>query len=167
MKIALIAMSGIRAENPELMKLGLKLPGIFERAKILFAMPSLSLLTLAGMVPDDVEIEYREYREFPSTSLRSVTWRRSHPLRPQLRMPIGLRTSTAPGAQKWFWGACTLPAYPRKRPNMLTRLPQERVRYCGLGFSAIFGEAACSPDTNAAATPDSTSLIPLCRATTC
>ena len=66
MKIALIAMSGIRAENPELMKLGLKLPGIFERAKTLFAMSSLSLLTLAGMVPDDVEIEYREYREFPS-----------------------------------------------------------------------------------------------------
>ena len=66
MKIALIAMSGIRAENPELMKLGLKLPGIFERAKTLFAMPSLSLLALAGMVPDDVEIEYREYREFPS-----------------------------------------------------------------------------------------------------
>jgi len=28
-------------------------------------MPSLSLLTLAGMVPDDIEIVYREYREFP------------------------------------------------------------------------------------------------------
>jgi radical SAM superfamily enzyme YgiQ (UPF0313 family) len=66
MKIALIAMSGIRAENPELMKLGMKLPGFFERAQTLFAMPSLSLLTLGGMVPPDVEIEYREYREFPA-----------------------------------------------------------------------------------------------------
>jgi radical SAM superfamily enzyme YgiQ (UPF0313 family) len=68
MKLGLIAMSGIRAENPELMELGLKLPGFLERAQKLFAMPSLSLLTLAGMVPDDIEIEYREYREFPSDS---------------------------------------------------------------------------------------------------
>jgi radical SAM superfamily enzyme YgiQ (UPF0313 family) len=66
MKIALIAMSGIRAENPELMELGLKLPGFLERARTLFAMPSLSLLTLAGMTPPDIEIEYREYREFPA-----------------------------------------------------------------------------------------------------
>ena len=68
MKVGLIAMSGIRAENHELMKLGLKLPGFLERAQTLFAMPSLSLLTLAGMVPDDIEIVYREYREFPPDS---------------------------------------------------------------------------------------------------
>jgi radical SAM superfamily enzyme YgiQ (UPF0313 family) len=66
MKIALIAMSGIRAENPQLTELGMKLPGFLERAQTLFAMPSLSLLTLAGMVPAGVEIEYREYREFPA-----------------------------------------------------------------------------------------------------
>lgn len=68
MKLGLIAMSGIRAENPELMKLGLTLPGFLERALKLFAMPSLSLLTLAGMMPDDIQIEYREYREFPADS---------------------------------------------------------------------------------------------------
>ena len=66
MKVALIAMSGIRAENAELMELGLTLPGFVERINTLFAMPSLSLLTLAGMVPDDIEIEYREYRDFPA-----------------------------------------------------------------------------------------------------
>ncbi len=65
MKLALIAMSGIRAENPDLMELGMKLPGFLERAQTLFAMPSLSLLTLAALVPDAIEIEYREYREFP------------------------------------------------------------------------------------------------------
>jgi radical SAM superfamily enzyme YgiQ (UPF0313 family) len=68
MKIGMIAMSGIRAENPELMKLGLQLPGFLERAMTLFAMPSLSLITLAGMTPDDLEIVYREYREFPADS---------------------------------------------------------------------------------------------------
>lgn len=66
MKVGFIAMSGIRAENPELMELGLKLPGFLERAMKLFAMPSLSLLTLAGMTTKDIEIEYREYREFPA-----------------------------------------------------------------------------------------------------
>src|SRR5437763_11049526 len=65
MKLGLIAMSGIRAENPDLMKLGLKLPAFLERAMTLFAMPSLSLLMLAGITPDDIEIIYREYREFP------------------------------------------------------------------------------------------------------
>ena len=56
-KIALIAMSGIRAENPELQELGMKLPKFLERAQTLFEMPSLSLLTLAGMTPPDIEIE--------------------------------------------------------------------------------------------------------------
>ena len=68
MKIALIAMSGIRAQNPELMELGLQLPRFLERARTLFAMPSLSLLTLAGLTPDHIEIVYREYREFPIES---------------------------------------------------------------------------------------------------
>lgn len=66
MKLALIAMSGLRAEHPELTKLGLSLPGFLERAQTLFEMPSLSLLTLAGLTPEDIEIEYREYREFPA-----------------------------------------------------------------------------------------------------
>ena len=65
MKVALIAMSGIRAENEKLMELGMVLPGFLERARTLFAMPSLSLLTLAALTPDDIDIVYREYREFP------------------------------------------------------------------------------------------------------
>jgi radical SAM superfamily enzyme YgiQ (UPF0313 family) len=66
MKLALIAMSGIRAENPKLAELGMRLPGFLERAQTLFAMPSLSLITLAGLLPSQTEVEYREYREFPS-----------------------------------------------------------------------------------------------------
>lgn len=66
MKVALIAMSGIRAENEQLMELGMVLPGFLERARTLFAMPSLSLLTLAGLTPDDIDLVYREYREFPT-----------------------------------------------------------------------------------------------------
>ncbi|MCA9245276.1 MAG: cobalamin-dependent protein, partial [Phycisphaerales bacterium] len=60
MKIGMIAMSGIRAANPDLVAAGLEMPGVVERAKVVASLPSLSLLTLAGMTPDDIEIEYHE-----------------------------------------------------------------------------------------------------------
>ena len=60
MKIGLIAMSGVRAHNEELTKLGLTLPGFVNRNKIIAAMPSLSLLTLAGMTPPQHEVIYLE-----------------------------------------------------------------------------------------------------------
>jgi len=60
MKIALIAMSGIRACDSELLKLGLTLPGFVERSKTIASLPSLGLLTLAGMTPENHEIKYIE-----------------------------------------------------------------------------------------------------------
>ena len=63
MKIAFIAMSGVRAHNPELTKLGLTLPGFVDRNKIIASLPSLGLLTLAGLTPPKFEIEYHEIAE--------------------------------------------------------------------------------------------------------
>ncbi len=60
MKIGLIAFSGIRAADPELTAIGLTLPGVVERGRIVASMPSLSLLTLAALTPADVEVEYHE-----------------------------------------------------------------------------------------------------------
>ncbi len=60
MKIALIAMSGVRACDEELLALGLTLPGFVERSKTIAALPSLGLLTLAGMTPAEHEVEYIE-----------------------------------------------------------------------------------------------------------
>ncbi len=60
MKLGLVAMSGLRANNAELTKLGLTMPGFVERNKQIASLPSLGLLTLAGMTPDDVELEYVE-----------------------------------------------------------------------------------------------------------
>ena len=59
-RIGLIAMSGIRAQNAELLQLGLTLPGFVERSKVIASLPSLSLLTLAGMTPPNFEVEYME-----------------------------------------------------------------------------------------------------------
>jgi radical SAM superfamily enzyme YgiQ (UPF0313 family) len=63
-KIGLIAMSGIRAQNKELVELGLTLPGFIERSKVIASLPSLSLLTLAGMTPDSFDVEYHEIQEY-------------------------------------------------------------------------------------------------------
>lgn len=63
MRIALIAMSGIRVCDEELLRLGLTLPGFVERSKVIAALPSLGLLTLAGMTPPQHEVEYIEVPE--------------------------------------------------------------------------------------------------------
>ncbi len=60
MKIALVAMSGVRAENQALMRLGLTLPGFVSRSKVIASLPSLALLTLAGLTPETVDLHYIE-----------------------------------------------------------------------------------------------------------
>jgi radical SAM superfamily enzyme YgiQ (UPF0313 family) len=59
-RIGFIAMSGVRAHNAELTKLGLTLPGFVERNKQIASLPSLGLLTLAGLTPDSFDVEYHE-----------------------------------------------------------------------------------------------------------
>lgn len=60
MKLGLIAMSGVRAHNPELTALGLTLPGFVERNRVVASLPSLGLLTLAGLTPPEFETRYLE-----------------------------------------------------------------------------------------------------------
>jgi radical SAM superfamily enzyme YgiQ (UPF0313 family) len=60
MRIALIAMSGIRACDKELLRLGLTLPGFVERSRTIASLPSLGLLTLAGMTSAAHEVHYIE-----------------------------------------------------------------------------------------------------------
>ena len=60
MKLGLIAMSGVRVHNSELMALGLTLPGFVERSRVIASLPSLGLLTLAGMTPESVDTKYLE-----------------------------------------------------------------------------------------------------------
>ena len=60
MRIALIAMSGVRAHNPELTALGLSLPGFVERGKTIASLPSLGLLTLAALTDDRHDVAYFE-----------------------------------------------------------------------------------------------------------
>lgn len=63
MKIGMIAMSGVRACDQELLEIGLTLPGFIERSKTIASLPSLGLLTLAGMTPPRHEVRYIEVED--------------------------------------------------------------------------------------------------------
>ena len=68
MKLGLIAMSGVRVQNDALMQLGLTLPGFVERSRTIASLPSLALLTLAGMLPSDIAPEYIEVPDLDAVS---------------------------------------------------------------------------------------------------
>jgi radical SAM superfamily enzyme YgiQ (UPF0313 family) len=78
MRIAFIAMSGVRAASDELNRIGMTLPGFVERSRVIASLPSLSLLTLAGMTPDRFEISYHEIadlqhvQELPDCDLAAI-----------------------------------------------------------------------------------------------
>jgi radical SAM superfamily enzyme YgiQ (UPF0313 family) len=63
MRIGFIALSGVRACDQELMDLGLTMPGVVERSTVIAALPSLGLLTLAGMTPDHHDRTYLEVQD--------------------------------------------------------------------------------------------------------
>jgi hypothetical protein len=60
MNIGLLAMSGIRAHDAELLRLGLTLPGFVERSKTIASLPSLGLLYLAAVTPPGHRVTYFE-----------------------------------------------------------------------------------------------------------
>jgi radical SAM superfamily enzyme YgiQ (UPF0313 family) len=74
MKIGLLTMSGVRIVDPELAALGLNLPGFVERSQVIASLPSLALLTLAGMTPDDVELEYVEVADVQAAEGLPTDW---------------------------------------------------------------------------------------------
>src|SRR5436190_15995048 len=67
-RIGLIAMSGVRAHNEELTRLGLTLPGFVDRNRIIASLPSLGLLTLAGLTPRKFEVESHEIADLRKES---------------------------------------------------------------------------------------------------
>ncbi len=60
MKIGLIAMSGVHVIDPDVAAVGLTLPGFLDRGKAIASLPSLALLTLAGLTDKRHQISYIE-----------------------------------------------------------------------------------------------------------
>ena len=53
-------MSGVRVINPKLVEMGVTLPQFVNRGQIIAQLPSLALLLLAALTPEDDEVEYIE-----------------------------------------------------------------------------------------------------------
>jgi radical SAM superfamily enzyme YgiQ (UPF0313 family) len=60
MKVGLMALSGVRVRNENLVKLGVTLPQFVSRGQVIAQLPSLSLLIIAAVTPDDIEVDYVE-----------------------------------------------------------------------------------------------------------
>ena len=73
MKLGMIAISGLRVCDTGLLEKGLSFPSLAGRAQEIEALPSLGLLTLAGMTPKGVDVEYLEVRDVDYDLLFSVT----------------------------------------------------------------------------------------------
>jgi radical SAM superfamily enzyme YgiQ (UPF0313 family) len=65
-RLGLIALGGLRVVDPVLREMGLTLPGFADRGRTIAALPSLGLLTLAGLTPAEIDLEYVEVDELPS-----------------------------------------------------------------------------------------------------
>jgi radical SAM superfamily enzyme YgiQ (UPF0313 family) len=63
LRIALVAMSGVRVRSKELFAVGVTLPGFVERSEVISSLPSLGLLTLAGATPAHHDLSYFEHTE--------------------------------------------------------------------------------------------------------
>jgi len=70
-RLGLIAISGLRVCDVDLLKRGLSFPSLSGRAREIEALPSLGLLTLAGMTPKEIEVEYLEVRDVDHDNLPS------------------------------------------------------------------------------------------------
>jgi radical SAM superfamily enzyme YgiQ (UPF0313 family) len=56
--VAFVPFTGLRVREREMLKLGMRLPGLKKRAEALAGLPALGLLTLAGMTPQSWTCSY-------------------------------------------------------------------------------------------------------------
>ena len=72
MRLGLIAMSGVRVIDPKLAWLGVTLPQFVARGHVVASLPSLSLLTIAALTPDDIDLEYIEIPHIDDLNMRRL-----------------------------------------------------------------------------------------------
>ena len=128
-------MSGIRVCDEELLNMGLTLPGFVERSKVIASLPSLGLLTLAGITPSHHDLYYLEVADLKT----------DHAIVPSLSN-FGLVAISSFSAQinEAYELAATLTK--QNIPVVMgglhvTCLPQEAKQYC---TSVVIGEGELS-----------------------
>jgi radical SAM superfamily enzyme YgiQ (UPF0313 family) len=133
-RIGLFALSGIRACDPELLAMGLTMPGTLERGRVIARLPSLGLLTLGGMAGPEHTCTYFEVEDVDTID----------------RLPEGLDLVALSCLSAQVAGAYALADRFRARgvPVVLgglhaTALPEEAAAHCD---AVVVGEGeACWP----------------------
>ena len=70
--VCLVAMSGFRVREQEMLSLGMTLPGLSQRAGAVGALPCLGLLTLAGLTPEPWTVSYHEAPRVDEHLIRDI-----------------------------------------------------------------------------------------------
>lgn len=70
--LALIVLSGFRAREPDMLALGMTLPGLHDRAQAIAALPSLALLTLAALTPPHWSLSYHDPARVDDALINSI-----------------------------------------------------------------------------------------------
>jgi radical SAM superfamily enzyme YgiQ (UPF0313 family) len=76
--VVLLSFSGLRVREEHLAELGVQLPGLTARAAAIRQLPSLGLLTLAGMLPDDWTCSYREVIKLTDDLVEAIVQEQPH-----------------------------------------------------------------------------------------
>jgi radical SAM superfamily enzyme YgiQ (UPF0313 family) len=73
-RVGLVSIGGVRVHSERLASYGVSLPGFVERGKVIASLPSLAMLTLAAVTPEDaaVDLEYLEVNEADAAGLAAV-----------------------------------------------------------------------------------------------
>lgn len=70
--VCFVPMSGFRVREAEMGALGMALPGLRERAAAIAALPSLGVLTLAGMTPPHWEVSLHEAPNITDAFIKEI-----------------------------------------------------------------------------------------------
>lgn len=70
--VALIPLTGLRVRDEAMLELGMTLPGLRQRAGAIRELPSLGLLTLAGMTPREWTCSYHEASQCNGELVESI-----------------------------------------------------------------------------------------------
>ena len=65
-------MTGFRVREPQMLELGMSLPGLQQRASAIAELPALGVLTLAGMTPEPWTCSYRGTSEVSAQSIDEI-----------------------------------------------------------------------------------------------
>ena len=132
MKIGMFPLSGIRVCDEELLRIGLTLPGFVERSKTIASLPSLGLLTLAGMTPAHHSVEYVEVPDVERLDImpKDIDLAAISSYSAQIDEAYDL------ARQYRTLGVPTVIGGPH-----VTALPEEAAQYCD---AVVIGEGECS-----------------------